>query len=328
MSQITRCPACHTVFRVVQDQLRMSDGWVRCGKCTEVFDAKASLTASVTELTSIETAMQVQARAEGFVPPLAGDGAIEKPEHGPVEPVLLPDRLSTDGQTSVHDGDDRVVQSLVSPPADAAQHEPEVAKAMEGPSTVPVEVPARPGSLGEAAPDVSFMRPMPGASPPQSGLRRFLMAMLAVALLAVLAVQVAVLERDRLAAMFPQLKPALLGMCEQLGCSVSSLRQIESVVIDSSSFNRARGDTYRLNLALRNTASVDVALPSVELTLTDSQDQALIRRVLSANELAKPGSTDGVLAAGAEWQGQATMTVRLAANAERFTGYRVLMFYP
>ncbi|HRM84027.1 MAG TPA: zinc-ribbon domain-containing protein, partial [Acidovorax temperans] len=43
MSQITRCPACSTQFKVVADQLRISDGWVRCGHCAEVFDASESL---------------------------------------------------------------------------------------------------------------------------------------------------------------------------------------------------------------------------------------------------------------------------------------------
>lgn len=39
----TRCPACDTVFRVVQDQLRVSEGWVRCGRCGEAFDALDSM---------------------------------------------------------------------------------------------------------------------------------------------------------------------------------------------------------------------------------------------------------------------------------------------
>lgn len=43
MSQITRCPQCQTRFKVVDDQLRISDGWVRCGKCKAVFDALAHL---------------------------------------------------------------------------------------------------------------------------------------------------------------------------------------------------------------------------------------------------------------------------------------------
>ncbi|HQQ69472.1 MAG TPA: zinc-ribbon domain-containing protein [Alicycliphilus sp.] len=46
MSQITRCPHCATTFKVVADQLRISDGWVRCGQCKEVFDATEHLLVS------------------------------------------------------------------------------------------------------------------------------------------------------------------------------------------------------------------------------------------------------------------------------------------
>ncbi|WP_296493030.1 zinc-ribbon domain-containing protein, partial [Rhodoferax sp.] len=43
MSFIARCPACQTSYKVVPDQLRISDGWVRCGQCGEVFDASQQL---------------------------------------------------------------------------------------------------------------------------------------------------------------------------------------------------------------------------------------------------------------------------------------------
>lgn len=43
MSLVTRCPSCATAFKVVRDQLRLSDGWVRCGRCGEVFDAQSDL---------------------------------------------------------------------------------------------------------------------------------------------------------------------------------------------------------------------------------------------------------------------------------------------
>lgn len=41
MSMLTRCPACTSCYRVVPDQLRVSQGWVRCGQCAEIFDAQA-----------------------------------------------------------------------------------------------------------------------------------------------------------------------------------------------------------------------------------------------------------------------------------------------
>jgi predicted Zn finger-like uncharacterized protein len=43
VSLATRCPACGTTFKVVQDQLRISDGWVRCGRCSEIFDGNENL---------------------------------------------------------------------------------------------------------------------------------------------------------------------------------------------------------------------------------------------------------------------------------------------
>ncbi len=39
MTLATRCSACGTVFRAAPDQLRASDGWVRCGRCNSVFNA-------------------------------------------------------------------------------------------------------------------------------------------------------------------------------------------------------------------------------------------------------------------------------------------------
>ncbi|MBP8088122.1 MAG: hypothetical protein KAY15_05045, partial [Polaromonas sp.] len=41
MSLITCCPTCRTMFQVETDQLKVSDGWVRCGHCDGVFDASA-----------------------------------------------------------------------------------------------------------------------------------------------------------------------------------------------------------------------------------------------------------------------------------------------
>lgn len=37
---ITRCPNCRTSFKVVPDQLRLGQGWVKCGKCALAFNAE------------------------------------------------------------------------------------------------------------------------------------------------------------------------------------------------------------------------------------------------------------------------------------------------
>jgi predicted Zn finger-like uncharacterized protein len=56
MSQVTRCPSCGTRFKVVADQLRISQGWVRCGMCQSVFDASQDLQSVPDELLQPEAA--------------------------------------------------------------------------------------------------------------------------------------------------------------------------------------------------------------------------------------------------------------------------------
>ena len=43
MRLVSRCPDCGTSFRVVADQLRIAQGWVRCGHCQTVYQAQDTL---------------------------------------------------------------------------------------------------------------------------------------------------------------------------------------------------------------------------------------------------------------------------------------------
>jgi len=65
-----------------------------------------------------------------------------------------------------------------------------------------------------------------------------------------------------------------------------------------------------------------VEMPAVELTLTDAQDQPVLRRVLTPQDLAAPAE----LSAQGEWNLAASLLVNLGST--RITGYRVLAFYP
>lgn len=49
MSMVTRCPACATSFRVTVQHLRAREGFVRCGRCSEIFNALVSLSALTSE---------------------------------------------------------------------------------------------------------------------------------------------------------------------------------------------------------------------------------------------------------------------------------------
>jgi hypothetical protein len=140
-----------------------------------------------------------------------------------------------------------------------------------------------------------------------------------------LGLQYAYVERDRIAAYQPEAVPALEVLCEWAGCQLAPLQSIEAVVIDSSSFTKLRSDVYRLNVAIKNTGTVPVLPPSLELTLTDMQDQSMIRKVLAPRDIGWMAST---LEPGAEFTASLPLAVKAASPSERVSGYRLLAFYP
>ncbi len=175
--------------------------------------------------------------------------------------------------------------------------------------------------------NVSFVRDARRKAFWRRPLVRVVLLLVVLLLLALLGLQVAVHERARIAAMEPRARPLLQQLCAQLQCAVEPLRQIESVVIDSSSFTKLRPDTYRLSFTVKNNAPLPLAMPAIELALTDSADQPVLRRVLSAADLgAASPNLSPVLAAGGEWSG--TFTLNVSVNSTRVVGYRLLAFYP
>jgi len=177
-------------------------------------------------------------------------------------------------------------------------------------------------SAHEAGPEVSFVV----AARRKAFWRKPMVRAVLVLVLLVLAVglllQVAVQERDRIAATDPRARPWLLQLCEPLRCEVAPQRQIADVVIDSSSFNKARGDSYQLALAMKSKADIPLAMPAVELTLTDAQDQPVLRRVLLPTDMAAPAE----LPARGEWS--TSVSVIVTTGGARVAGYRLLAFYP
>jgi hypothetical protein len=173
--------------------------------------------------------------------------------------------------------------------------------------------------------ELSFMRPARRTSGWHRPLVRATLMVTGLLLAIVLALQVLVQERDRIAAIEPGLKPLLENVCLWLDCKVAPLREIESVVIDSSAFSKAKGDIFRLSLTLKNNAPIDLAMPAVELALTDALDRTLVRRVLRPEDL---GNRSGVITAASETQTTLELTIKTNGNGERVAGYRLVAFYP
>lgn len=130
-------------------------------------------------------------------------------------------------------------------------------------------------------------------------------------------------QRDALAAQYPALTPTLASVCQLAGCQLQARRQIADVVISGSGFKQlADAQKYQWSLTLENRSDVPVAIPMAELTLTDTQDKPLLRRVIDLQSLGAPEQ----LQAREEWS--VSVPVQVQELDAPVAGYRALVFYP
>ncbi|MDP3760208.1 MAG: DUF3426 domain-containing protein [Ramlibacter sp.] len=331
MSLITRCPACGTMFKVVPDQLRISEGWVRCGHCADVFDASAHLQADapvVPEAPPVESPATLVRESGGVAAP-ADTPDIDE---GQAEPEEFLSSLNTevDGAMALDAPDSAQLEAEARTLRETPLDRPFELRRQDEADEVAEPLPSRftPVPESELEPelhDLSFVRQARSQEFWRKPGIRAVLALVLLVLVFLLAAQIGVHDRDRLAAAHPALRPWLARLCEPLRCRIAPPRQIDAIVIDSSSFNKLRGDAYRLNFTLKNQATMQVAMPALELTLTDGQEQPVVRRVLLPADL---GTHPGVIAATADWSGSLALAVAGNGAGARIAGYRLLAFYP
>lgn len=348
MSLATRCPACSTVFRVVQDQLRVSEGWVRCGQCQEVFNALETL---------FDLGPPGQNPAPEPAPAKFTDVAGPPDEAPPADPVAAATEAddwvaSAPDPVDTRHADASVEVSAENEPAEGAQAAvvTDPAEPEQEPSTSRFMGPvpdwsrrpaarrrkkAKPatGTMGEAHAHAtqgarrrrrqpSFVRQAEHAAFWRRPWVRAGLGTMAGALMVLLGAQAAYQYRDDLAARAPALEPALHAGCAWLGCRLAAPLALERIRLDSSDLTRTeREQVLRFTAELHNTADHAVRRPALEVTFTDSQGQLLARKVMLPAALAVRGDA---IDADASWR----VDARLAVGSLQISGYTVEVFYP
>lgn len=132
--------------------------------------------------------------------------------------------------------------------------------------------------------------------------------------------------RNEIAIYYPQFKPALVNACQVLNCKIVLPKQIEFIVIDDSDMQEdaERTGLIYFSTTLINTGSHTVAFPDLELTLTDTQENPVLRRLFKPTEyLITQTLVNNGFKAGAE------VKVKLAITTSdtNVSGYRVFVTY-
>ena len=133
--------------------------------------------------------------------------------------------------------------------------------------------------------------------------------------------------RDALAAHLPATKPLLTRACALAGCAVRPLRDVAALSIEASDLQAdpAHRGLLILTATIRNRARYAIGYPHLELTLTDAQDQVVVRRALApADYVSGTANTPAGIAGNAE----VPVKLFIDASATSQAGYRLYLFFP
>ncbi len=289
MNRTVGCPGCDAQFLISAEQLHAAHGWVRCGRCQQSFDAAA------------QVALPPRAPAPSTRAPL-----LQRSSNG-----ARGRSMSDDARAALHR------ESLVQ----RAAHDRRLAASSGLRSSAPPQA----ASVSSAAATTPAFLHEPSAQfavHSRSRAERSLGWLFGILLVGLLLAQVLLHQRDWLAARAPAVAPLLTRACALWGCVIAAPREIEALVISNSSLTRTGTGGYRLSLAVRNRSDLRLAMPGIELSLLDSAERTVLRRVLPAHDLGAPQT----LAPYGEWIG--AVEFDLPEQTDRITDYRVLAFYP
>jgi predicted Zn finger-like uncharacterized protein len=174
-----------------------------------------------------------------------------------------------------------------------------------------------------APPDWATTPVEQGVSGSRTAQRVWPWVLAALALTLVASAQLVYAFRDDLAARAPTLAPALRAACAPLACQISPPAWVHPLVVEASNLIKTEGSSaHRLELTVRNNASLAVRMPAFELTLSSVQGERLARRVLSAQEM---GAGDrAFLPAGTSLK----LAARLQFGSLPVAGYTIEVFQP
>ncbi len=336
---LTRCPACATHFRVTAEQLKLRAGRVRCGECQHVFNAldtlieePAVVIAAVPPVPAAppEPEPPPAIREEIAVPPAP---TLEDVEEAPTPAAEVAEGQTDDAQQASDQAPAELpAGDLEAPPPEPIAADPPIEESPPAPEKgiLPVAIasagePAiaeQPPAHREEEPapwDETFYEPPPP--------RRWPWAIGGLLALLALSLQAILTYRVELAVLWPESRPLLLAACESLGCEIALPAKVALVGIEASDLHPDATQKGRLTLTatLKNRAPFVQQFPHLELTLTDTADKAIVRKVLSPEAYLPRGAP---IAKGMAPNADLAVAMTLDAGDLPASGYRLYIFYP
>lgn len=143
----------------------------------------------------------------------------------------------------------------------------------------------------------------------------------------VLALQAIYIWRNVIAAWLPPTQPLLTEACTVLHCTVGLPTNIDQLVLESSELQLVppNQNVYTLSVLLRNRSYGAQAWPYLELTLNDTDEKPVMRRIFTPREYL---DTAQRIARGLPGEGEQQINLTFELSQPAASGYRIYLFYP
>ncbi len=150
-----------------------------------------------------------------------------------------------------------------------------------------------------------------------------------VLLALLLVVQLAVIYRTEITTRWPEMRPTLVQLCGLFGCNVGWPTRAELLAVVGTELQAIPGtDVLELTAIVRNRAGFKVALPAIEVTLTDTTNRTLARKVFApVDYLASAGEPSSRIDDGIGASSDLTIRVAFEARGITAAGFVVYPFY-
>lgn len=308
----TRCPHCHTYFRVTPQQLALRDGMVRCGACREVFNGEVYVVerTALTETTAArETTEKTEKTASAHIEDET-TGRMTLIEFGSLRATAAPSEASMQEEL---DALSKAIAELQSKPwSQPAAGEFSHADADDDDEAT--ETPA-PGFVHAARQRERTSR-----------VWTILLVMGIPLLLGALTAQLGYLFRDEIAARSPEAARYMRAACRRIGCTITLPAQIDALSIESRQLQTLpeQDNHFELVMLIRNIGTTSQAWPALDLQLNDAAGQAEIRKIFRPSDFLKASEVQAGIPAASERE----VRLRFELSGNPAHGFNIRIFYP
>ena len=313
MNYITSCPACETQFLLTTEHIKAHRGKVQCGQCEHIFNAKNRLT---------EVSDDIHSPAE------------YKASLEPEQLANLPNTLPNISQNIAQNNEDKPINAVLEgvlgavPNLDNLNTNTTLYSQAEdsfiGDQTH-INIDDNYSYEDETPIIIDDLANKAKLEKRQTKLNTWFL-LLGLLLLILASLQTIYFLRSKIAANYPQFRPFLVQACDALHCGIDVPKNIDLLTIDDSDVQESK--TYEkvidFSSLLINNANYNQAYPNIELTLTDTNDKPVIRRLITPTEYLKTNANivDGIIG-----NDQIRLKLAISVADVSVAGYRVLLTY-